>query len=888
MAVATGRQDALSSLLKLESVDASWVLETLALRRPGLISGAIPGLLLQLDDSALSMALDDVKRKRPFAWEAFLSSLAPKSAPCGMSAPASTAVPEMKPLSGSDSYRSIDSSVPLLASLSTATMSKGERTESHRALVMTKAPKLQFCTATYYFSESEGLAKLQVIRLGALDQRSVVTWVTEDGAALAGERYIASSGTLEFGPGEKMKEFDVDIIRTGSWQNILDFTVHLKSEGSENCVLSGNQSVARVYIIDADVFPTTRFKTEILERRIPEVPKVMLFLEFLKMFTANPVIRRGMLKTFLVDQVHNLVYLLGLFMNVYLVDYILRPSRSADEVFFGDKRACLMLIVLLNLGPFGLLYFLDMSKFTFRVGGTSRETLQTNILRSVLFYTRASRDQVKDAEVVLAISQDCISVVSDGLNQVLAFAKSVGQLLAILSFKFLAAWVFGEKVRTLLTIIVMFFVYPALLFLFLALRSEVTRRMTAERQKSDSNLVTSVEQCLANSKLITDYNQRPVFVHKFVQVVREHNASLKKEKIAVSHNRYFALLLSELIVVIWIMVGGTQVINEGNKAHLGMFLAVLNILRQLGHSYVAIYEVAVRIMSTFPSLEFITFLMNLPTDVFGRKRDIEQRIRYTLVLRDEVGQSLDNSIAIDVIPIRFAPFKFNYTDEVKLEVVEPFEIPQGELVAFVGPRGEGKTTLIKILGNVLHPKGDSIGVLLSCTMRVIHVMSEPIFFAGTLMENLRFGAHGEEDSNEQRILKICRRLGLSERILRLVKSTEKLPWLDVLSQTESHLLCLARALAANPQMLCLHKPALTLDEASYPAVLESFREYVDNRGYEHDPEKAWKRRQRTCCFTTSRLQGVEAADRIICVSKSLGMKQIPKSEVTLDLLHVSG
>jgi len=281
------------------------------------------------------------------------------------------------------------------------------------------------------------------------------------------------------------------------------------------------------------------------------------------------------------------------------------------------------------------------------------------------------------------------------------------------------------------------------------------------------------------------------------------------------------------------------------------------------------------------------------------------------------------------LPIMLANPSFSYSrgrgddgEEISMNRQGKLEIKQGQLVSLVGKRGEGKSTLLKILGGVVLPKssesGDDGVFFVPSHLRVLHVSEETIFFDGTLMENMLFGTTDTDpDARISRVLSIAKKLGIGDNVLEYLhqsptgslksmhtqaiaantptrpkiyqqttscKPDQKHAWNAVLSQTEKHLLCLARALIANPEVLCIHKPTLPFDEKTSNIVLRVLQEYVTNKGIDQDTETRHLRRPRTCIITSAKALGVCSSDRVFHVSTRSGIREVPKDEVTPDML----
>ena len=116
---------------------------------------------------------------------------------------------------------------------------------------------LQFSATNYQVSENGGHITIPVIRTGGSAQTLTVNFATTNGPlAFASTNYVATTNTLNFGPGEVSKTFDVTILDDGltngpPFTNFY-FTVNLSATTPSGML--GSQSSARVYIVDAESF----------------------------------------------------------------------------------------------------------------------------------------------------------------------------------------------------------------------------------------------------------------------------------------------------------------------------------------------------------------------------------------------------------------------------------------------------------------------------------------------------------------------------------------------------------------------------------------------------------------------------------------------------------
>ena len=111
----------------------------------------------------------------------------------------------------------------------------------------------------------------------------------------------------------------------------------------------------------------------------------------------------------------------------------------------------------------------------------------------------------------------------------------------------------------------------------------------------------------------------------------------------------------------------------------------------------------------FPALYRITRLLNLPTDIPKRLLLSETFREQTAILRKEARAKMDiiggpakEMPAIDMLPIKVGYIRLQLGHKT-IEYRSKVEMHQGFLSAVVGRRGEGKSTLLKLIGGEILP-----------------------------------------------------------------------------------------------------------------------------------------------------------------------------------------
>lgn len=340
---------------------------------------------------------------------------------------------------------------------------------------------------------------------------------------------------------------------------------------------------------------------------------------------------------------------------------------------------------------------------------------------------------------------------------------------------------------------------------------------------------------------------------------------------------------------------------------LGMFLTNVGIFTKIGGCWGHIYKKVLELIEIFPSLFNIVTAMNRQTDVAARKDLAQFRDRETLACRRREREAgiCDSDVRIPLDRLKIVmgniPFEYNTQDAkgrgrriTPLNVRGTIEIEQGELVCLIGPRGGGKSTLMNILGgNILPSAGHLRGSMrnekgggvffVPSHLRILQVTSVSLFFEGTLLDNLTFGVRdGDPDEDLRRVKAICSKIGVNADIACHIDAGDEHLWSDVFSSTECQLVSVARALIANPDVLCIHRPTQLLDDQSSEVVTQALREFVDTRGLEATRSKSW-RAPRTCIITTSDQENIKIADSVFVVSREGGIRRVEEAEEAIDL-----
>lgn len=208
---------------------------------------------------------------------------------------------------------------------------------------------------------------------------------------------------------------------------------------------------------------------------------------------------------------------------------------------------------------------------------------------------------------------------------------------------------------------------------------------------------------------------------------------------------------------------------------------------------------------------------------------------------DEPVSVQDAPDAVEMPPIHgdvsFEQVSFSYEPGVRILDNVNFKAKAGDSFAIVGPTGAGKTTLVNLLsrfynldtGRILIDGTDISKVTIHSLRAQMGVMMQDSFiFAGTIMDNIRYGNHTATDED---VIRAAKTVCAHDFIMELENGyqTEVNERGSRLSAGQRQLISFARALLADPKILILDEATSSIDTETEIALQKGLNELLKGR-----------------------------------------------------------
>lgn len=359
-------------------------------------------------------------------------------------------------------------------------------------------------------------------------------------------------------------------------------------------------------------------------------------------------------------------------------------------------------------------------------------------------------------------------------------------------------------------------------FIFLRYTHIKTKEFGRKDQQARMEKNKAVIQGLGGFKITRILNREKVFLNiyrRFAEISKRANIY----KIVVNN---MIKPIIETLSVIGILMIALIMIEQGRAVH-----DIIPILALFGVAAVRLMPILNKVVSQTNELRYNYHSANTVYE------DL-QLLEYNYEIIPE--KKLDNQNITELkhnISLRNISFQYPNSTENALQDVS-LSISKGSAVAFVGPTGAGKTTLVDIILGLLEPQMGQIEVdgvniyndTRSWQKNVGYIPQSIYLLDDSIRHNIAFGIP-EKEIDESKLQDAIKAAQLKDLIERLPKGEETVVGERGvrLSGGQQQRISIARALYNNPQVLVMDEATSSLDNLTEKFVIEAIEHLRGDR-----------------------------------------------------------
>ena len=442
---------------------------------------------------------------------------------------------------------------------------------------------------------------------------------------------------------------------------------------------------------------------------------------------------------------------------------------------------------------------------TTSVGQSVMHDLRRTLYHHIHRLSLAEHDEKRTGDLIGRVTTDIEAIQSFITTALLGILSSVLTLVGIIGIMLYLNWRF-----TLISLAI-----APVLFLVVYIFTRRIKKASRAVRKKESELLSIVQEVFSSIRVVK------AFAREDYEERRFERQSLENVETALQARNLKGTLspIVDIIVAIGtcVMLGyGARLVLAGQLTPGGLVL----FLFYLGMMYKPMRD------------------LSKMTDTVSKAEVGFDRIREVLEtesgMRDLPGARragrFQGKIEFDKVSFGYSP------DQLILKDVS-FEIAPGQVAAFVGPTGGGKTTIISLVARFYDPLSGEVKIdgtnihnytMKSLRQQISFVLQETLLFRAPVWENI---AYGRPEANREEIIRAAKLANAHEFIDEMPEGYDTMVGERgvTLSGGQRQRIAIARAVIRNTPILVLDEPTSGLDAVSEQAVFEALDRLMEGK-----------------------------------------------------------
>ena len=385
--------------------------------------------------------------------------------------------------------------------------------------------------------------------------------------------------------------------------------------------------------------------------------------------------------------------------------------------------------------------------------------------------------------------------------------------------------------------------------------SKKLKDLYKKAQEEDVKYRAFIQESVQNIMIVKTFCMEKINMNRLVQI-QDNKYKIAMKNTKLSSMTGLAMSLCSNLAYFTIFCWGALNISTGVTTY-GTFTAMLQLYSKVQYPFSSLASMFPGLISTIAAAERLMELEAIPLE-----------------------KSSETEIIDFTNPeIAFENVSFEYKKGNKIINDVNLTIPYGETIAFVGPSGEGKTTLIRLILSLINPSSGKVYLkendkedTFNRDYRnlISYVPQGNTLFSGTIEDNLRYGNFEATEEEIYEALKNACALNFVNVLEDGIKTVigEKATGI---SEGQAQRIAIARSFLRKKPILILDEATSALDPETEVKVLKAIK------ALSHKP---------TCIIITHRPSALNICHRIVRLEKG-HLKEVSKDrilEVATELL----
>lgn len=481
-----------------------------------------------------------------------------------------------------------------------------------------------------------------------------------------------------------------------------------------------------------------------------------------------------------------------------------------EVVYFNHHKAMQTILVLgavmigLVIVEFGCNYFI--AYYGHIMGAYMEADMRSDIFGHYQKLTFAFYDNQKVGALLSRITSDLFDI-----TELLHHGP---EDVVISIIKLVGAFVILININAPLTIVA--FVFVPVMALFAWYYNRKMKRAFKRNREKIADINSQIEDSLSGIRVVKSFANEEIEMKKFNQGNKNFvNAKKVSYRYMAGYNSGLSALTT--LVTVAVLLAGVSFLTSGAiiVTDLVTFLLYINNF-----------------------VEPVKKLMNF-TEMFQNGYSGFERFQEIMAIAPDIKDEKD-AIAVDHLKgdITFENVSFYYEESTEkvLNNIQ-LKVDAGDYMALVGPSGVGKTTLCSLIprfydvseGSIQIDGMDIRHIKLADLRNNIGIVQQDVYlFAGTIMDNIRYG---NPNATDEEVIRAAKRANAHEFIMSFPEGYDT----DIgqrgvkLSGGQKQRLSIARVFLKNPPILIFDEATSALDNESEQVVQRSLEELAKDR-----------------------------------------------------------